>query len=169
MQLERSIEVLSKNQEWPRDRQLVCWCGHHRPPGGHRFDIRNQSLRPLVVPVPPGCDGHEAARWWAESDGYLCRNISPFSWLASVHFKSLTRHTSPLSPRPARRSRTSQTNMWRHFFHLCCCSQLQNCWTVTKYWTLSPFSYNKIIAIWNNQQDFSEKVQVNVRSSNHLQ
>lgn len=135
MQLERSIEVLSKNGVWPRDRQLVCWCGGHRPPGGHRSDIRNQSLPPLVVPVPPGCDGHEAARWWAESDGYLCRNISSFSWPASVHFKSLARHTSPLSPRPARRPHTSPRNMWRHFLHLCYCSPLPNWWKEIGNWT----------------------------------
>lgn len=49
---------------------------------------------------PPWCHGHEAARWWAESDGYLYRNIS-FSPPASVHIKSLAHHTSIASPWPS--------------------------------------------------------------------
>jgi len=71
--------------------------------GGHRFNIRNQSLPSVVVLVPPWCHVHEAARWWAESDGYLYRNIS-FSRPASVHIKSLAHNTSLLSPRPSSKS-----------------------------------------------------------------
>lgn len=53
-----------------------------------------------LCPGPPWCHGHEAARWWAESDGYLYRNISS-SPPASVHIKSLAHHTSILSPWPS--------------------------------------------------------------------
>lgn len=51
-----------------------------------------QHQEPIVPsgfrPAPPWCHGHEAARWWAESDGYLYRNISfprqpPFTLKAS--------------------------------------------------------------------------------------
>lgn len=77
---------------------LLMW-----PPqasGRQCFNIRNQSPPSLFVPVSPWCHCHEAARWWAESDGYLYRNIS-FPPPASVHIKSLARHISLLSPWPS--------------------------------------------------------------------
>lgn len=61
-------------------------------------------------PGPPWCHGHEAEKWWAESDGYLYRNIS-FSPPASVHIKHLAHRTSIPSPWPIH----LQTHMWRHF------------------------------------------------------
>lgn len=71
-----------------------------------------QHKEPIVssgfCPGPPWCHGHEAARWWAESDGYLYRNIS-FSPPASVHIKSLAHHTSIPCPWPSPTSpRTSK-------------------------------------------------------------
>lgn len=94
-------------------------------PGRRCLHIRNQSCA-LLCPVPSWCHGHEAVRRWAESDGYLYRNIS-FSPPASVHIKSLAHHTSLLS-----RSRLSPASphIWRHFLAtvLQCCCALQIQW-----------------------------------------
>lgn len=92
-------------------------------------------------PGPPWCHGHEAARWWAESDGYLYRNIS-FSPPASVHIKSLAHHTSILSPWPNRTSlHTSKPTCGGTFFpcivHCFTASQIQRNQIV-----LSPFRHS---------------------------
>ena len=70
-------------------------------------------------PGPPWCHGHEAVRWWAESDGYLYRNIS-FSPPASVHIKCLAHHTSIPFPGPSPTSpHTSRpASRGAFFFHI---------------------------------------------------